>query len=167
MELAARIGQSLLKKNKTLTERNELLEEQVEHIREEVRTAGPGGGRGSTRAGVRGLVLREPDSALQAAALTGPGIGQAQAQWLFSLLTPDRCAAPEPVVPVQKLTVFRMQILAHGCQGRGDRMSSAFRRDLRVRGEGADIPVGWGWWNRDGGQSPAARFSPFFPVVHQ
>jgi hypothetical protein len=40
LELAARIGQSLLKKNKTLTERNELLEEQVEHIREEVRTAG-------------------------------------------------------------------------------------------------------------------------------
>lgn len=38
LELAARIGQSLLKKNKTLSERNELLEEQVEHIREEVRT---------------------------------------------------------------------------------------------------------------------------------
>lgn len=38
LELAARIGQSLLKKNKTLTERNELLEEQVEHIREEVRS---------------------------------------------------------------------------------------------------------------------------------
>lgn len=37
LELAARIGQSLLKKNKTLSERNELLEEQVEHIREEVR----------------------------------------------------------------------------------------------------------------------------------
>ncbi|XP_053182716.1 trafficking kinesin-binding protein 1 isoform X1 [Scomber japonicus] len=36
LELAARIGQSLLKKNKTLSERNELLEEQVEHIREEV-----------------------------------------------------------------------------------------------------------------------------------
>ncbi|XP_027727756.1 trafficking kinesin-binding protein 1 isoform X3 [Vombatus ursinus] len=36
LELAARIGQSLLKKNKTLTERNELLEEQVDHIREEV-----------------------------------------------------------------------------------------------------------------------------------
>ncbi|XP_077125187.1 trafficking kinesin-binding protein 1 isoform X2 [Ranitomeya variabilis] len=36
LELAARIGQSLLKKNKTLTERNEYLEEQVEHIREEV-----------------------------------------------------------------------------------------------------------------------------------
>ncbi|XP_054993233.1 trafficking kinesin-binding protein 1 isoform X6 [Sorex araneus] len=36
LELAARIGQSLLKKNKTLTERNELLEEQVEHVREEV-----------------------------------------------------------------------------------------------------------------------------------
>ncbi|KAM7382568.1 hypothetical protein PAMP_002294 [Pampus punctatissimus] len=35
LELAARIGQSLLKKNKTLSERNELLEEQVEHIREE------------------------------------------------------------------------------------------------------------------------------------
>lgn len=37
LELAARIGQSLLKKNKSLTERNEFLEEQVEHIREEVR----------------------------------------------------------------------------------------------------------------------------------
>lgn len=37
LELAARIGQSLLKKNKTLSDRNELLEEQVEHIREEVR----------------------------------------------------------------------------------------------------------------------------------
>ncbi|XP_041101048.1 trafficking kinesin-binding protein 1-like isoform X9 [Polyodon spathula] len=36
LELAARIGQSLLKKNKTLTERNYFLEEQVEHIREEV-----------------------------------------------------------------------------------------------------------------------------------
>lgn len=37
--MAARIGQSLLKKNKTLTERNEYLEEQVEHIREEVENA--------------------------------------------------------------------------------------------------------------------------------
>lgn len=37
LELAARIGQSLLKKNKALSERNDLLEEQVEHIREEVR----------------------------------------------------------------------------------------------------------------------------------
>ena len=36
LELAARIGQSLLKKNKTLSDRNGLLEEQVEHIREEV-----------------------------------------------------------------------------------------------------------------------------------
>uniref|UniRef100_A0A8C8DJI5 Trafficking protein, kinesin binding 1a n=1 Tax=Oryzias sinensis TaxID=183150 RepID=A0A8C8DJI5_9TELE len=36
LELAARIGQSLLKKNKALSERNDLLEEQVEHIREEV-----------------------------------------------------------------------------------------------------------------------------------
>uniref|UniRef100_A0A8C2WRP3 Trafficking kinesin protein 1 n=1 Tax=Cyclopterus lumpus TaxID=8103 RepID=A0A8C2WRP3_CYCLU len=36
LELAARIGQSLLKKNKALSERNELLEEQVEHMREEV-----------------------------------------------------------------------------------------------------------------------------------
>lgn len=33
----------MLKKNKTLTERNELLEEQVEHIREEVRSCGSGG----------------------------------------------------------------------------------------------------------------------------
>ncbi|XP_021170319.2 trafficking kinesin-binding protein 1 isoform X8 [Fundulus heteroclitus] len=38
LELAARIGQSLLKKNKALSDRNELLEEQVEHIREEVRS---------------------------------------------------------------------------------------------------------------------------------
>lgn len=38
LELAARIGQSLLKKNKALSERNDLLEEQVEHIREEVHT---------------------------------------------------------------------------------------------------------------------------------
>ncbi|KAG1940124.1 trafficking kinesin-binding protein 1 isoform X2 [Pimephales promelas] len=36
LELAARIGQSLLKKNKTLSERNAFLEEQVDHIREEV-----------------------------------------------------------------------------------------------------------------------------------
>ncbi|XP_056457430.1 trafficking kinesin-binding protein 1 isoform X3 [Gadus chalcogrammus] len=36
LELAARIGQSLLKKNKTLSDRNGVLEEQVEHIREEV-----------------------------------------------------------------------------------------------------------------------------------
>ncbi|KAM9724547.1 trafficking kinesin-binding protein 1 isoform 2-T2 [Menidia menidia] len=36
LELAARIGQSLLKKNKVLSDRNEYLEEQVEHIREEV-----------------------------------------------------------------------------------------------------------------------------------
>ncbi|XP_048406774.2 trafficking kinesin-binding protein 1 isoform X1 [Stegostoma tigrinum] len=36
LELAARIGQSLLKKNRTLTERNGHLEEQVEHAREEV-----------------------------------------------------------------------------------------------------------------------------------
>lgn len=41
LELAARIGQSLLKKNKTLSDRNELLEEQVEHIREEVRRTRP------------------------------------------------------------------------------------------------------------------------------
>lgn len=40
LELAARIGQSLLKKNKALSERNELLEEQVEHIREEVHSEG-------------------------------------------------------------------------------------------------------------------------------
>ncbi|XP_026879015.2 trafficking kinesin-binding protein 1 isoform X2 [Electrophorus electricus] len=36
LELAAHIGQSLLKKNKTLSERNDLLEVQVEHMREEV-----------------------------------------------------------------------------------------------------------------------------------
>lgn len=60
--MAARIGQSLLKKNKTLTERNELLEEQVEHIREEVRSRGGGAtgevqgeGKGPIRKGPRGL----------------------------------------------------------------------------------------------------------------
>lgn len=37
MELAARIGQSLLKKNRTLTEQNDYLEERVGHITEEVR----------------------------------------------------------------------------------------------------------------------------------
>ncbi|XP_076842493.1 trafficking kinesin-binding protein 1 isoform X3 [Brachyhypopomus gauderio] len=36
LELAARIGQSLLKKNRVLTEQNEYLEEQVDSIREEV-----------------------------------------------------------------------------------------------------------------------------------
>ena len=34
--MAARIGQSLLKKNRTLTEHNDYLEEQVGHIAEEV-----------------------------------------------------------------------------------------------------------------------------------
>lgn len=37
LELAARIGQSLLKKNRTLTEQNDYLEVQVGHITEEVR----------------------------------------------------------------------------------------------------------------------------------
>lgn len=36
MELAARIGQSLLKKNRTLTEQNDYLEERVGQITEEV-----------------------------------------------------------------------------------------------------------------------------------
>ncbi|XP_064380833.1 huntingtin-associated protein 1 [Dromaius novaehollandiae] len=36
LELAARIGQSLLKQNRSLTERNELLEEQLELAREEI-----------------------------------------------------------------------------------------------------------------------------------
>lgn len=36
LELAARIGQSLLKQNKALTERNELLDEQLEVAKEEV-----------------------------------------------------------------------------------------------------------------------------------
>ncbi|KAM3858412.1 trafficking kinesin-binding protein 1 [Diretmus argenteus] len=36
LELSARIGQSLLKKNRTLTEQNDYLEEQVGHITEEV-----------------------------------------------------------------------------------------------------------------------------------
>lgn len=36
LELAARIGQSLLKKNRVLSEQNEYLEEQVGNIREEV-----------------------------------------------------------------------------------------------------------------------------------
>lgn len=38
LELAARIGQSLLKKNRDLTARNELLDEQMEIAKEEVRT---------------------------------------------------------------------------------------------------------------------------------
>lgn len=37
MELAARIGQSLLKKNRALTEQNDYLEERVGQIAEEVR----------------------------------------------------------------------------------------------------------------------------------
>lgn len=37
LELAARIGQSLLKKNRTLTEQNDYLEERVAQIAEEVR----------------------------------------------------------------------------------------------------------------------------------
>lgn len=36
MELAARIGQSLLKKNRSLTEQNDYLEERVGQIAEEV-----------------------------------------------------------------------------------------------------------------------------------
>lgn len=36
LELAARIGQSLLKKNRTLTEQNDYLEERVAQIAEEV-----------------------------------------------------------------------------------------------------------------------------------
>ena len=36
LELAARIGQSLLKKNRDLTARNELLDEQMEIAKEEV-----------------------------------------------------------------------------------------------------------------------------------
>lgn len=40
LELAARIGQSLLKQNRSLTERNELLEEQLELAKEEVRAPG-------------------------------------------------------------------------------------------------------------------------------
>uniref|UniRef100_A0A8C2Q5J9 Si:dkey-28e7.3 n=1 Tax=Cyprinus carpio TaxID=7962 RepID=A0A8C2Q5J9_CYPCA len=39
LELAARIGQSLLKQNKALTERNKLLDEQLEITKEEVSTA--------------------------------------------------------------------------------------------------------------------------------
>lgn len=40
LELAARIGQSLLKQNRSLTERNELLEEQLELAKEEVTAPG-------------------------------------------------------------------------------------------------------------------------------
>lgn len=40
LELAARIGQSLLKQNRSLTERNELLEEQLELAKEEVPAPG-------------------------------------------------------------------------------------------------------------------------------
>lgn len=42
LELAARIGQSLLKQNRSLTERNELLEEQLELAKEEVPAPGHG-----------------------------------------------------------------------------------------------------------------------------
>lgn len=38
LELAARIGQSLLKQNQELTERNEMLDEQLEVAKEEVIT---------------------------------------------------------------------------------------------------------------------------------
>lgn len=38
LELAARIGQSLLKQNQELTARNEMLDEQLEIAKEEVRT---------------------------------------------------------------------------------------------------------------------------------
>lgn len=44
LELAARIGQSLLKQNRSLTERNELLEEQLELAKEEVTAPGHGSG---------------------------------------------------------------------------------------------------------------------------
>lgn len=44
LELAARIGQSLLKQNRSLTERNELLEEQLELAKEEVAAPGVLGG---------------------------------------------------------------------------------------------------------------------------
>lgn len=39
LELAARIGQSLLKQNQELTARNEMLDEQLEIAKEEVRTS--------------------------------------------------------------------------------------------------------------------------------
>lgn len=38
LELAARIGQSLLKQNQELTTRNEMLDEQLEIAKEEVQT---------------------------------------------------------------------------------------------------------------------------------
>ncbi len=38
LELAARIGQSLLKQNQELTARNEMLDEQLEIAKEEVKT---------------------------------------------------------------------------------------------------------------------------------
>lgn len=48
LELAARIGQSLLKQNQELTSRNEMLDEQLEITKEEVRRReGERGGGGA------------------------------------------------------------------------------------------------------------------------
>uniref|UniRef100_A0A8C4JND0 HAP1 N-terminal domain-containing protein n=1 Tax=Dromaius novaehollandiae TaxID=8790 RepID=A0A8C4JND0_DRONO len=58
LELAARIGQSLLKQNRSLTERNELLEEQLELAREEV--TGPGAGPWGGRAPLRRALTPRP-----------------------------------------------------------------------------------------------------------
>lgn len=44
LELAARIGQSLLKQNQELTTRNEMLDEQLETSKEEVKGAAEIGG---------------------------------------------------------------------------------------------------------------------------
>lgn len=75
LELAARIGQSLLKQNRSLTERNELLEEQLELAKEEV-----------TAPGCRVLALP-----LRAQLRGGCGpLGHA----LMSLSLSDRAAAP-------------------------------------------------------------------------
>lgn len=72
LELAARIGQSLLKQNRSLTERNELLEEQLELAKEEVTALGhrsgpwppvcpPGGSCGPLGRVLKGFV--SPDCA--------------------------------------------------------------------------------------------------------
>lgn len=73
LELAARIGQSLLKKNKTLTERNELLEEQVEHIREEVRSR-RGGATGAVQGDGQGPIWKGPRGLTQALSPEPPAL---------------------------------------------------------------------------------------------
>lgn len=140
MELAARIGQSLLKKNKTLTERNELLEEQVEHIREEVRTpslGAVGGGGNMCRCG-HDLVLREPRFYMETHHAgqqhTQDHTASRQGASGPTPLTLHQChcvsaenkATPEPAV-------FMIHVLTYGCQRRVDRLSQHLQREPTVR----------------------------------